>query len=88
VLIQAIGMSRSKHTFFTNMSQDVPSFVRHWPSTQKRDLEVIMGEATRRRGEDAAGDELRRGGRNSAWATQNAKDSIDAMLLKWPAFPC
>lgn len=84
-LIQAVAASKAKHTFLTSMSTDPANFVRQWLSSQKRDLEVIMGEATRGGGEDATGDEWRRGGADSVWSTQNAKESVNVMLSKLPA---
>lgn len=87
ILIQAIGMSKAKHTFLTGMSEDPANFVRNWLSSQKRDLEVIMGEATRGGGEDATGDEWRRGGKDSVWGTQNARESVNVLLSKHPVHP-
>ncbi|OIW27994.1 hypothetical protein CONLIGDRAFT_579297 [Coniochaeta ligniaria NRRL 30616] len=85
LLIQGVSASKAKHTFFTSTATDPANFVRHWISSQKRDIEVIMGEATRGGGEDAAGDEWRRGGRDSVWATQNARESVNLMLAKPPS---
>ncbi|KAL2195668.1 hypothetical protein P885DRAFT_70292 [Corynascus similis CBS 632.67] len=84
-LIQAVAHSKAKLDFLTSMSRDPVGFVRGWLSSQKRDLEVIMGEATRGGGEDATGDEWRRGGRDSVWATPNARESVNVLLAKQPA---
>ncbi|KAF6832499.1 SWI/SNF and RSC complexes subunit ssr3 [Colletotrichum musicola] len=81
-LVSAIASSKAKHSFFTSMSQDPANFVRNWISSQKRDLEVIMGEATRGGGEDATGDDWRRGGSGSVWSTSNARESVSVMLAK------
>ncbi len=81
-LVQAVAHSKAKHTFLQSMSGDPVGFVRGWLSSQKRDLEVIMGEATRGGGEDASGDEWRRGGRDSVWATANARESVNVLLAK------
>lgn len=81
-LISAVASSKAKHSFFTSMSQDPTNFVRNWMSSQKRDLEIIMGEATRGGGEDATGDDWRRGGRDSVWTTSNARESVSVMLAK------
>ncbi|KAB5583695.1 putative 3-phosphoinositide dependent protein kinase-1 [Coniochaeta sp. 2T2.1] len=85
LLIQGISASKAKHTFFTSMTTSPANFVRNWLSSQKRDIEVIMGEATRGGGEDATGDEWRRGGRDSVWATQNARESVTLLLAKPPS---
>lgn len=62
LLMGAIGQSKAKHAFFTSMSKDPVAFFKRWLSSQKRDLEVLLGEATRGGGEDASGEEWRRGG--------------------------
>lgn len=82
VMIQAIADSKAKHSFFESLSKDPANFVRNWLSSQKRDLEVIMGEASRGGGEDAAGDEWRKGGKSSVWATQNARESVQFMFTR------
>ncbi|KFA53260.1 hypothetical protein S40293_04710 [Stachybotrys chartarum IBT 40293] len=81
-LVQAIAVSKAKHSFFISLSQDPANFVRNWLSSQKRDLEIIMGEASRGGGENATGDEWRRGGKNSIWTTQNARESVNVLLAK------
>lgn len=81
-LIQAIAVSKTKHSFFTSLSQDPATFVRNWLSSQERDLEIIMGEASRRGGDAAHGDEWRKGGSGSVWATQNACESVNVLLSR------
>lgn len=85
VLVQAIAASKAKQTFLTSMAADPANFVRQWLSSQTRDLEIIMGEATRGGGEDATGDEWRSGGKDSVWATQNARESVNSILARIPA---
>ncbi|KUI58036.1 SWI/SNF and RSC complexes subunit ssr3 [Cytospora mali] len=82
IMIQAIAESKAKHSFLESLSKDPANFVRNWLSSQKRDLEVIMGEANRGGGEDATGDEWRKGGKNSVWATQNARESVQFMFTR------
>jgi SWI/SNF-related matrix-associated actin-dependent regulator of chromatin subfamily D len=83
-VVQAVAHSKAKHTFLSSMAADPVGFVKGWLSSQKRDLEIIMGEATRGGGEDATGDEWRRGGRDSIWATPNARESVNVLLAKQP----
>lgn len=87
ILVQAIGQSRAKHDFLDAVSKDPANFLRNWLSSQKRDLEIIFGEATRGGGELATGDEWRRGGKGSMWTTQNARESVNVLLSKQPAVP-
>ena len=81
-LVQAISASKAKHSFFVSLSEDPANFVRNWLSSQKRDLEVIMGEATRGGGENISGDEWRRGGKGGVWGTDNAMESVNMLLSK------
>ena len=81
-LVQGVAHSKAKHAFLGGMANDPVGFVRGWLSSQKRDLEVVMGEATRGGGEDATGDEWRRGGRDSVWGTANARESVNVLLAK------
>jgi SWI/SNF-related matrix-associated actin-dependent regulator of chromatin subfamily D len=80
LLVQKISNSKSKHTFFDALSKNPTEFIAKWLSSQKRDLEVIAGEATRGGGEDASGDEWRRGGKNSIWGSDNVRESVNLMV--------
>ncbi|VUC26503.1 unnamed protein product [Clonostachys rosea] len=79
-IVQAVSVSKAKHTFFTSLSKDPANFVRNWLSSQKRDLDIVLGESTRSGVDSVNGDEWRRGGSDSIWATQNAKESVNVML--------
>lgn len=81
-LVQHIAVSKAKHSFFTSLSDDPATFVRNWLSSQKRDLEIIMGEAPKGGGESAQGDEWRRGGADSVWVTSNARESVNVLLSR------
>ncbi|KAG8417819.1 SWI/SNF and RSC complex subunit Ssr3 [Metarhizium acridum] len=81
-LIQAIAVSKAKHSFFSSLSEDPATFVKSWLSSQRRDLEVILGDATKGGGDALAADEWRRGGGNSVWATQNARESVNVLLSR------
>jgi SWI/SNF-related matrix-associated actin-dependent regulator of chromatin subfamily D len=85
-LVQAVAASKAKHAFLMGICGDPVDFMRDWLASQKRDLEVIMGEATRGGNEDAAGDEWRRGGHGSIWASQNARESVNILLSKQPGY--
>jgi SWI/SNF-related matrix-associated actin-dependent regulator of chromatin subfamily D len=80
LLVQKIGNSKAKHTFFDALSKNPTEFIARWLSSQKRDLEIIAGEAARGGGEDASGDEWRRGGKNSIWGSDNVKESVNLMV--------
>jgi SWI/SNF-related matrix-associated actin-dependent regulator of chromatin subfamily D len=96
-VVQAIAQSKGKHTFFTSLAGDPLNFLKRWISSQKRDLEVILGEATRPGvrwpkemtpnnevpfDERALGDEWRRGGKDGVWGSQVAKESVGLFLAR------
>lgn len=83
-IVQGVSVSKAKHTFFKSMAEDPANFVRSWLSSQKRDMDVIMGESTRGGSEAIAGDEWRKGGKDSVWTTQNARESVNVLLSKQP----
>ncbi|EOD43504.1 putative swi-snf complex subunit protein [Neofusicoccum parvum UCRNP2] len=80
--VQAIQHSKAKHAFYTAMSTDPVVFVKRWISSQQRDLEVILGEATRGGGEDVASEEFRRGGQEGVWGGDRALESVGLWLAK------
>ena len=82
LVIQAILHSKAKHSFFSTLSKDPATFVKRWNNSQRRDLETILGEATRGGGEDGAGAEFRRGGTDGVWDTAVAKEAVRYMLAK------
>ncbi|KAK2747671.1 SWI/SNF complex component snf12 [Onygenales sp. PD_40] len=82
LIVQALTHSKARHAFFESLSQDPANFVKRWTSSQKRDLEIILGEATRGGGEDGSGAEFRRGGTNSAWDTPVAAEAVRYLLAK------
>jgi SWI/SNF-related matrix-associated actin-dependent regulator of chromatin subfamily D len=80
VLVLKIGNSKAKHNFFDSLSKNPTEFIAKWLSSQKRDLEVIAGEATRGGGEDASGDEWRRGGDDGIWGSENVRESVNLLV--------
>ncbi|KAI0484632.1 putative 3-phosphoinositide dependent protein kinase-1 [Xylariaceae sp. FL0804] len=82
-IVQALHVSKAKHAFLTSLGEDPATFVRNWLSSQKRDFEVIRGEAVAGAA-DVTGDEWRKGGKDSVWATVNARESVNVLLSKPP----
>lgn len=82
LFIQRIGESKAKHTFLTQLGKEPDLFMQRWMSSQKRDLEVIMGEATRGGGEDATSEEFRRGGKEGVWGSSHVKESVNLILAQ------
>ncbi|KAL0261953.1 SWI/SNF and RSC complex subunit Ssr3 [Diplodia seriata] len=80
--VQAIQHSKAKHAFYTAFSTDPVNFVKRWISSQQRDLDVILGEATRGGGEDVASEEFRRGGKEGVWGGDRALESVGLWLAK------
>ncbi|OJJ47580.1 hypothetical protein ASPZODRAFT_151065 [Penicilliopsis zonata CBS 506.65] len=82
LIVQALTHSRARHSFYTALSKDPVTFLRRWLNSQRRDLETILGEATRGGGEDGSGPEFRRGGSEGVWDTPVAREAVRYMLAK------
>ena len=82
LIIQAMHHSKAKHSFLTNLAGDPVRFVKKWTSSQKRDIEYIMGEGTRGRGNSVLADEWRKSGREGVWGSENAREGVGMMLAK------
>jgi len=84
--VQAINQSKSRHSFFASMSKDPVRFLTKWGSSQKRDMEIILGEMRSGLEPEMAhqwvGEEFRRGGSHGVWGTQGVRESVGLMLNK------
>ncbi|KAJ5710003.1 hypothetical protein N7493_009595 [Penicillium malachiteum] len=80
LIVQALTHSRARHSFFTSLSNDPANFVNRWVSSQRRDLETILGDVNS--GGDASGPEFRRGGDASVWDSTVAREAVRYMLAK------
>jgi SWI/SNF-related matrix-associated actin-dependent regulator of chromatin subfamily D len=82
--VQAMQASKAKHDFFEAMARDPVGFTKRWVSSQRRDLEVILGEANRGGGggEEGLGEEWRKGGREGVWGGEKAKESVGLFLAR------
>lgn len=82
LLVQKIHQTNAKRKFYDNLAKDPTSFIKRWISSQQRDLEVILAEATRGGGEDATNEEFRRGGIDGVWGSDLAKESVGLWLAR------
>lgn len=80
LLIQALKMSKSRWDFFSGIAKDPAGYLLKWLSSQQRDLEVMMGDAQRGGGEEAQGEEWRRGGDDSVWKTEAVRQAAQMLL--------
>jgi len=82
--IAAIAQSKAKHAFFESFAKDPANFVRRWVSSQRRDLEVILGDTNRGIGstEEGTGEEWRRAGANSVWGSKQVGESVGLWLAR------
>jgi len=80
--IQALQASKAKHAFMDSMSKDPAGFLKRWMGSQRRDMEVMLGE---RWGVDEGGmqgREWRRGGGGGVWGTEGVRESVGLMVSK------
>jgi SWI/SNF-related matrix-associated actin-dependent regulator of chromatin subfamily D len=85
LVVQAINQSKAKHAFYEAMAKDPVGFLKRWISSQRRDLEVILGESSRgmaSQDEAGLGEEWRRGGMEGVWGGDVAKESVGLFLAR------
>ena len=82
LLVQKVHQTNAKRKFYENLAKDPASFVKRWTASQQRDIEVVLAEATRGGGEDAAGEEFRRGGEDGLWGGELARESVGLWLAR------
>jgi len=82
VIVQALQHSKARHTFYKSMAKDPAGFVDKWVKSQRRDLEVILGEAGRGGGEDGSGPEFAKGGKDGVWGTETVTEAVRYMLAR------
>ncbi|CAD6571326.1 MAG: SWI/SNF complex component snf12 [Alectoria sarmentosa] len=85
LLIQALGASQRKYQFLDGYKRDPVTFVKRWMSSQKRDLEVVLGESGRFEGDVPGmglGGEWRRGGQGGVWGSEIVREGVGLMVQK------
>ncbi|KAK0514384.1 hypothetical protein JMJ35_003001 [Cladonia borealis] len=92
LLIQALGAAQRKHSFLKGYAKDPVRFLKRWMGSQKRDLEVVLGEGGRMEGEGAGagagagglglGGEWRRGGEGGVWGTEQVREGVGLLVQK------
>ncbi|KAI4164523.1 MAG: hypothetical protein LQ342_001836 [Letrouitia transgressa] len=89
LLIQGTQQSKAKHAFLTEMSVDPVGFLKRWMGSQRRDLEVIIGDGLGMGKGDygiqegvGVGPEWRRGGADGVWGKDEVKESVQLMVGK------
>ena len=87
LIVQSLNQSKARHSFFSSLAIDPSRFIRKWTSSQKKDLEMILGDSRiGTSGGEWMGDEYRRGGSEGVWGTENVRESVGLMVSK-PAAP-
>lgn len=85
LLIQALGASQRKYQFLDGYKRDPVTFVKRWMASQKRDLEVVLGESGRFEGDVPGvglGSEWRRGGQGGVWGSELVREGVGLMVQK------
>ncbi|KAF2675064.1 hypothetical protein BT63DRAFT_367349 [Microthyrium microscopicum] len=74
--IQGMYASKAKIDFLNQLAKEPVGFMKKWVSSQQADEAVILAE------ENAKGPEWSRGGQESLWASQGAKESVGLLLAR------
>ena len=66
-----------------SFAEDPANFLKKWMGSQRRDMEVILGE--RWGGEEGTtmgGSEFRRGGMDGVWGSEKVREAVGSMVSK------
>ena len=84
LLVQKMQVSLVKHKFMKSLSEDSATFMKKWMASQRRDMEVVLGE--RWGGEEGTpimgGSEFRRGGKDGVWESEKVREAVAMMVSK------
>lgn len=83
LLVQKTQSSMAKHRYMQSFAEDPANFLKKWMGSQRRDMEVILGE--RWGGEEGTtmgGSEFRRGGRDGVWGSEKVREAVGLMVSK------
>ena len=81
LLVQKLNQTNAKRKFYESLAKDPTNFIKRWISSQQRDMEVILAEATRGGGEEGS-EEFRRGGEGGLWGGTVARESVGLWLAR------
>ena len=83
LLVQKMQASMAKHKFLQNFAENPATFMKKWMASQRRDMEVILGERwAGDEGGTMGGTEFRRGGVNGIWGSEKVKEAVGLMVAK------
>lgn len=80
-LVQAMTESKAKHDFFTSLSLDPANFLKRWISSQKRDLDIILGGGAWNN-DDWESAEWRKGGEHGPWGSKEAWEGVGTYISR------
>ena len=79
--MQALAHEKAKADFFNAMALDPANFTKRWISSQKRDLDIILGAGAWGE-EDLQNAEWRKGGARGPWGSDEAWEGIGTYLSR------
>ena len=64
------------------MAKDPVTFTKRWMASQKRDLEVILGEDGRFANSEDLSGEWSKGGKDGVWGKGEVRDAVGVMVQR------
>lgn len=78
-IVQALTMSKAKHDLLNAVAVEPVQTLQKWALSQKKDLNVIVGEGGRGTS-DLGGEEWRRGGDGGLWQGESVRETVSLLL--------
>ena len=75
-VIVALQQSKAKHSFLTSMARDPTNFMKRWISSQRRDMEIMLGD------DQQQSEVWKKGGNQGIWASEQVRESVGLLVQR------
>ena len=69
-VVQALQHSKAKHSFLMSMARDPTNFMKKWINSQRRDMEIMLGD------EQQQSETWKKGGSRGIWGSEQVRESV------------
>ena len=75
-IIQALQRSKAKHAFLMSMARDPTNFMKKWINSQRRDMEIMLGD------EQQQSETWKKGGSQGIWGSEQVRESVGLLVQR------
>ena len=75
-VIQALQQSKAKHSFLRSLAQDPTTFLKKWIKSQRRDMEIMLGD------DQQQSEVWKKGGNQGIWGSEQVRESVGLLVQR------